>query len=228
MLSEIVKKLEPFEFELKETLPKFVKQAFKDKGIKQVKDMEIPLKPVALLGKCATKLFLECPNIPDWHLRNAAKLKEEVAEKGEKFDYFDYLGVFYWFDFDAIAADETILPLRMAFNEGDADTNDGVWGAVWNRETEGLIANLKSTGDTETTIEVISKSAEKLFKSQKMWIPIPSEPMYESESESDFSPYGVTFVFEHNSPLEKIISLAIRYVGIYLNEENYNLYGYNS
>lgn len=57
------------------------------------------------------------------------------------------------------------LELRMVLNEGDADCNDGVWGAVWERNTQELIANILSTGDCETTVHAVSEEEISFFSS---------------------------------------------------------------
>ncbi|WP_426545557.1 hypothetical protein [Dapis sp. BLCC M126] len=56
--------------------------------------------------------------------------------------------------------------LRMVFNLGDADCNDVYWGAIWERNTGEIIANIISSGDMKITVEAISKQHIDMYKSQ--------------------------------------------------------------
>ena len=227
MWSDNITHLEPFVLKLRTDLPKFIRKTFNDKGIVDEKEMILPMRPVKLLGKSKTSDYIDCPNLPKYHLEN-------IKDKTNPAKYTSEIGQYYWFDFDAVASEDTLLQLRMVFNEGSGDTNDGFWGAVWNRNTQELIADIMSTGDFETTIEVVSTKALEMFESQKTWIPVPSKPTADEEEADDYSenignysPFGGTFVFANDVPLEKIISLAIRFVSIYFNESLHKTYGYD-
>jgi hypothetical protein len=126
MWAACINQLNPLPHALKEEMPKFFKIALSNAGITNESEMFIPVRPVALLGKCSTARYLDCPNIPDGHVDLAYDYREG---RGNPDDY--HVGQYYWFDFDIVYSNqETVLELRMVFNEGDGDCNDGLWGAV--------------------------------------------------------------------------------------------------
>lgn len=94
-----------------------------------------------------------------------------------------------------IGADNQQLELRMVLNEGDADCNDGFWGAVWERNTQELVVNILSSGDMETTIEAIPGRFLSMYKPHEIWIPTVSENRH---------------LYAQNLELEKLVDLGIQ------------------
>lgn len=123
-------------------------------------EMILSIRSVSILGKCSTAEYLECPNIPDHHRRNAKDSTRLYREHPSK--YFDNIGQYYWVDFDIITSDKLTMKLRMVVNVGDADCNDGQWGEVWQRNTGKPVAQILSTGDMETTVQTSSSELDKL------------------------------------------------------------------
>lgn len=115
----------------------------------------LPIRSISILGKCSTAKYLKCPNIPEHHRENARDYSRHYRRN--PVSYFDRIGKYYWVDFDLVTSDEVLMKLRMVFNGGDADCNDGFWGEVWKRNTGELVANILSTGDMETTVQAVSK-----------------------------------------------------------------------
>jgi len=148
--------------------------------------MFMPVNLLRILGSCSTAMYLDCPNIPEHHLYHA-----QGHENDPNYD----MGMYYWFDFDIVGMDGLSLPLRMVLNIGDADCNDGYWGAIWERNKEEIIANIISSGDMETTLEAISKQYIDIYQSQQILIP------------KIFN----NIIVANNLNLEKILSLATRF-----------------
>ena len=146
--------LEPFERTLKDELPQFLVDAFHRNGVKNLKEMLVPIRMVALLGKCSTDKYIDCPNLPEWHCDSIYQPADGSPPDGQD---LIYIGMYYWFDFDFIDSAQNSILFRVAFNTGDADCNDGIWGACWDRNTGEIVANLKSVGDCKAEIEVASK-----------------------------------------------------------------------
>ncbi|MGB3513928.1 MAG: hypothetical protein WBA93_32915 [Microcoleaceae cyanobacterium] len=162
MWPKCINNLSPLQGKFSLEIPEFLKTAFNKQGIFNEEEMFMPIRQVNILGICSTALYLDCPNIPDHHLYHAEGHKDDP----------DYdMGRYFWFDFDIVGMDGEYLPLRMVFNEGDADCNDGFWGVVWERNTEEIIANIISSGDMETTVEVISKKHIDMYESQEIVVP---------------------------------------------------------
>jgi hypothetical protein len=159
---------------------------------------ESPVRPVALLGTCSTAAYPECPNFPDWHHENA---EEEGA------DYLEEIGLYSWFDFDLVGATHSTLKLRAVYNCGDADCNDGRWGAVWDRDTGALVANISSVGDCETRVDVVSVEHEKKFRPSAEW------------QGAGGAPHGITF--GTNSVIERLIGVAL-FWHLHLGNEEYD------
>ncbi len=215
MWAECINQLSLFPFELKTEVPKFLRKVFNEKGVKNDKEMFIPVYPIALLGKCSTAKYFDCPNIPEHHIANSKWDKDPTY-------YLDKIGQYYWFDFDAIWLDLEPLLLRMVFNEGDVDCNDGLWGAVWRRDTAKLIANISSTGDCEATVEVLDKQLANRYESKDIWIPVTFD-RYEG-----YDPLPCESIqYADNFNLEKIIGLAIRMCSVYRNKWGYKRQGYD-
>ncbi|NET41181.1 hypothetical protein [Okeania sp. SIO2B3] len=176
-------------------MQKLLKATFNKKGIFNEDEMFMPIRIVNILGRCSTAMYFDCPNIPEHHFSDA-----EIEEDNPDYD----TGRYYWFDFDIVGMDGLLLPLRMVFNEGDADCNDGFWGIVWERNTEEIIANIISSGDGETTVEAISKQDINMYESQEILIPT----IFDSDEG-----YGLLdeIIPAQGTKLEKIIRLTIQF-----------------
>ena len=159
-------------------LPNWIEQAFNARGVLNKDEMFVPMFPISFLGTCETSAYIDCPNIPEHHVFHAE-------------DGLD-IGRYYWFDFDIVGADNERIQLRMALNEGDADCNDGFWGAVWERNTGERVVDILSSGDMETTIEAVSRKYISMYKPHEIWIPMLSKHIYAK-----------------NLELEKLVDLAI-------------------
>lgn len=167
-------------------LPTWIWSAFNKQGIFDRDEMIIPLRPISILGVCTIAQYSDCPNMPNHYLDKIQDRSSLVSNP---------LGpAYYWFDFDIVSSDQALIKLRMAVNSGDADCNDGYWGAVWTRKRGELVANILSTGDMETTIQVVSDKYIDLYKPYNSWMPFgKSRKRYANDLE-----------------LEKLIGLAIR------------------
>ena len=198
-----INNLSPIKGDFSVEIPELLKKAFNEKGVFNEDEMFMPIRIVNILGRCSTAMYLDCPNIPDHHLYHA---------KGYE-NHPDYdMGRYFWFDFDIVGIDGLLLPLRMVFNEGDADCNDGFWGVVWERNTEEIVANIISSGDCETTVEAISKQYIDMYKSQEILIPTIFD---KTDSISD------NIIGLNDTKLEKIIRFAIQffYQWVYYNQD---------
>lgn len=212
-----IEHLEPFEFQLRPELPMFLKQLIERVGLPQ--ETFLPVQSLTLLGKCNTTSFLDCPNMPQHHV--------EAAE-GDR--YFDMVGKYYWFDFDACTPDGTRLPLRVVFNIGDSDSNDGIWGAVWHRLTGTLVADITTCGGCESTISVCVDEYANYFET----VDIPVVQVLEAEQKRDRllkSPNPMPcerLFYAHELKLEKIIGLAISLCSICSSKYVYNECGFSA
>jgi hypothetical protein len=213
MWAACINELFPLAYELRADVPKFLKKAFNKEGVLNDDEMFIPIRPIALLGSCSTAAYADCPNIPEHHIQNS----QWDDDPG---DYLDNVGKYYWFDFDVVLPNMEPLQLRMVFNVGDGDCNDGMWGAVWDRNTEDLIANILSTGDSTATVQMISKKHIDMYESQSIWFPSRFE-----ERDDDPIPCP-RMKYANDVMLEKIIGLAIRLCCVYRHEWSYKRHGY--
>ncbi|GGA06186.1 hypothetical protein [Okeania sp. KiyG1] len=195
MWPKCINNLSPIQGNFSEEMPKLLKVAFNEKGIFNEGEMFMPIRIVNILGSCSTVMYLDCPNIPEHHLYHTEGRKEAL-------DY--HIGRYYWFDFDILRIDGLLLPLRMVFNEGDADCNDGFWGVVFDRNTEEIISNIISSGDCETTVEAISKQYINMCESQEIVIPKIFDNIDRGGLLDDIIP-------AKDLKLEKIIRLAIQF-----------------
>jgi len=191
MWPDCIDRLIAYEVSLNSELPKFLQEGFKKLGISDRKEMFVPISIVKLLGQCNTAAYPECPNLPEWYL---------------ECDYLENIGKYFWFDFDIFGSDDRAIELRAVYNEGDADANDGTWGAVWDRNTQELVANLTSTGDGEATIEVVSEDCLENYQPHDRSIPL---------STVENEPVPFIFFYKNNLQLERLIGLAIRWVHAY-------------
>lgn len=186
-----IKNLSPVKNALGAELPTWIRQAFNREGIFNEEEMIVPIRRISVLGQCSTAKYINCPNMPKHHIENARNFgRNEYGWNPAR--YLDRIGKYYWFDFDLVSSDGTLIKLRMVVNRGDADCNDGMWGAVWRRNTGELIADIMSTGDMETTIAV-SKKYIHLYKPYDIWIPLLLKHKY-----------------ANNLELEKLVDLAIQ------------------
>jgi hypothetical protein len=155
----------------------------------------LPVRVVALLGRCSTLAYRDCPTTPQWHLENA---------ESEGDDFLEEIGGFHWCDFDVTDAEGKTTPLRVAFNSGDADCNDGTWGLVWDRETAKVVAELTSVGDCEGQVKVTSKAFLKAFAPHGREIPTGSDLFPQSG-------LPCSMAYANDAEVEKLIVVAMRW-----------------
>lgn len=212
MWATCINELSPFAYELRQEVPNFLKKPGSKAGELPSNNEEtiLPIRPVALLGKCRTDRYPDCPNMPDHHIEN--------AKWGER--YLRNAGGYYWFDFDIVGMGGQVIQCRMVYNEGDGDCNDGMWGAVWERNTEELIVNILSTGDSEATIQAVSEKHVKMYDTEPIQFPSSFE-----ERDDDPIPC-MTMEYANDAVLEKFVGLAIRFCCVYSDEWTYKTYGY--
>jgi hypothetical protein len=209
-----INQLIPLPFELRGGVPKFLKIAFNKAGIENEDEMFIPLRPLKILGNCSTALYLDCPNIPDTHVDRA----HDYEGNPENYDG----GRYYWFDFDVVDFDMTIMiELRMVFNQGIGDANDGLWGAVWERSTEFQVADILSGTDTA----IIAARSMNLIDEDKLQdVVIPSN----FDANNGYDPLPCSHIkFFNNLKLEEIIGVAIRWCFVFTSNWNYERQGYD-
>lgn len=214
MWPDCINTLSPFDFEIKDELPKFLSKVREESDNPNTDGWQPPIGLISLLGKCSTAAYVDCPNMPEHHPENARWSSDPAY-------YFDSVGKYYWLDFNIVCLKGESLPLRMVFNEGDADCNDGLWGAVWDRDTSELVANIASTGDCEATVEAVSEQHIQRCESKDIWIPV------EFDRDDGYDPLPCeSIVHAQNLNLEKFISLAIRMCCVYRNKWSYERQGY--
>jgi hypothetical protein len=211
MWAACIDKLSPIHYQVRTEIPKFLRKAFHDEGMFSDDDIQLPIRRIIALGQCKTALYADCPNMPDHHIQNSRYSD----------GYLERVGIYYWFDFDIVIIDEMPLQFRMVFNEGSADANDGIWGAVWDRNTQELIANIFSSGDCESTLEVLSSSHIEKFERQDIWIPMD----FDRADEQDLLPCEISCA--KDLKLEQILTLVIRWCCIYRDEWSYGCLGYD-
>jgi hypothetical protein len=215
MWASCINGLSPLPYDLRVEAPKFLKKVFHEAGTSNDNEIFVPVRLITLLGKCSTALYADCPNMPEHHIENA-QWDEDPAY------YLNEIGKYVWVDFDAIWPTEEPLQLRMVFNEGDGDCNDGLWGAVWERNTAELIANISSTGDCQATVEVLSEKLADKYETQDIWIPVTFD------RHDGFDPLPCeSVVHAKDLNLEKIVSLAIRMCSVYRGKWEYERQGYD-
>ena len=154
-----------------------------------------PVKVVALLGRCSTLAYRDCPTTPDWHTENAAELGDR---------YLEQVGGFHWCDFDLTDAGGKTTALRGTFNSGYADSNDGTWGLVWDRGTAKVVAELTSVGDCKGRVKVVSKALLAGFAPHGVPVPTAGDQFAESG-------FPCRLVFANNAEVEKLIGVALRW-----------------
>lgn len=181
--------LTPFPVALRSEPPADLAEAFRRCGWSDAPD-SLPVRLVALLGTCTTAMYADCPNMPEWHA--------EHAEEDE--DYLEQTGRYYWCDFDLTGRDGSLTRLRMAFNEGDADCNDGTWGVVWDRDTAATVADLTSVGDCEGRVAVMARGIAYVPHG----LPVPTD----NES-LDSCRLPFTLVYAADAEIEKLVGVAM-------------------
>jgi hypothetical protein len=189
MWPEILQNLHPFPVALNPA-PADIVAAFQQQGWPVAGGL--PVRVVALLGSCGTGAYPECPNFPDWH---AEQDPEDLEE----------LGRYWWCDFDLIDRTGAASRLRMVFNEGDTDCNDGIWGAVWDRATGARVADLTSSGDSEGTVAVVSEAHAGAYAAHGLPVPVANEAFPASHL-----PCG-ELLYATGSELEHLIGVAVRW-----------------
>ena len=192
-----INNLKPIDNSQESQLPSFLVKAFQERGIVNLQEIFVPICKVSLLGSCGTEEYLECPNLPEWHIENS-----KLYEPGE---YLSDIGKYYWFDFNLVDIEKNESFYRAIFNEGDVDCNDGIWGACWDRNTGILVANFESTGDCESTITLTSSEHLNAYQPHSIWMP------FTSAQDADGAPYPFTIYYSKNLEIEKLMGLAIRW-----------------
>jgi hypothetical protein len=182
--------LTPLPVALRAEPPADVVEAFRQRGWTG----PLPVRLVALLGTCTTDRYQECPNFPDWHAENAAEDGDEFLEE---------IGRYYWCDFDLIGRDGAATRLRMAFNEGDTDCNDGTWGAVWDRDTAAVVANLSSVGDCEGQVALASEARARAYAPHGLPVPTGGD-------EFGASTLPCALVYATGAEFERLVGVAVR------------------
>lgn len=194
MWPDSIKTLTPLPVPLRDEPPTDLVEAFRQSGWTSA-PASPPVRLVALLGTCTTDKYKECPNLPEWHVENA-------QEDGDEF--LEDVGKYYWCDFDLIGYDGSSIRLRMAFNEGDADCNDGTWGVVWDRDTAMIVADLTSVGDCKGHIALVSGTHARAYASYSL--PIPTDDESFGSCKLPF-----TLTYAENLEFEKLIGVAMRW-----------------
>ncbi len=147
----------------------------------------LPVRLLRALGRCATSLYEDCPHIPEHHLDNA----------DEDPGWFREVGMYYAYDLEMSAGDGQVIPLRLIFNEGCGDTNDGLWGEIWNGDTGVKLGWIDSTGDCESLLCVSPEAAADF---QPLGREVPGE-----EVALGF----FRLATEHDSQFERLLRVAV-------------------
>jgi hypothetical protein len=195
----VVDALTPFPRSLQDQPPDYLAGAFRRAGWSH-EDGFLPVRLVALLGMCSTDKYKACPNLPQWHLDNA-------GEDGD--EYLEDIGRYFWCDFDLIDRKGSRTKLRMTFNEGDADRNDGTWGVVWDRDSGEVVADLTSVGDCEGRVEVVSEKHSRAYLPHSR--PIPTDNDYDGTWGGETCALPFTLVYGKDLELEKLLGVAMRW-----------------
>jgi hypothetical protein len=158
---------------------------------------EMPAKalPVTLthrLADLAADQLVDAINLPDHH-RDALP------------DRLTTLPAYTGFDATFALGDQNI-PVRVVFNSGDGDSNDGFWGAVWCKSSGKKLVDLISSGDMQTTFTAVAQPEIDQFeaKAQPLDMP-PQDP--EAGYEFIFSPEALKAA--KNLALERDARLAV-------------------
>ncbi|MFO0825930.1 MAG: hypothetical protein U0792_22895 [Gemmataceae bacterium] len=182
--------LTPFPQPLGATPPDDLVNAFRQLGWP---DDTLPVRMITLLGTCTTDKYKEDRNLPEWH--------QEHAEEDE--GYLEDTGRYFWCDFDLMDRNGVATRLRMTFNAGDADCNDGTWGMVWDRDSGESVADLTSVGDCEGRVELKPKKPSGYAPHG---LPVPDD---NEAFEACKLPF--TLVYASDAEFEKLLGIAMRW-----------------
>jgi len=184
-------------------LPWFVIARFQLHGVARLEAMTLPIKNLVLLGDCPAAHVPNPPNFPTQILDAFGPVlsPSEAA-------YIANLGYYSWFDFD-LEISTTTMPLRMTINQGDADSNTGLWGAIWHRTEMTRVANIHSIGDCETLIESVSMRVDVLCDQHLDWFPGEDDEANETEIVED-NIYFRAQHFDSNKKSERLLGLAVK------------------
>lgn len=97
-----------------------------------------------LISKGSEPTDIHFPNLPDWHKEELEVLPDEALPDANVIR-FEYKGSNY----------------KLLSNIGDADCNDGCFGALYDSD-DGKILDLLSTGDNETTFQSLKTDDTKI------------------------------------------------------------------
>ena len=175
------------------TLPNFLKEVYKNPELSKEVIICFPLHLVNSFARFAFADYPDCLNIPEhdrYALEAAARYDDDISD----------LPGYYCCDFDVEDAGKKVFSLRMIYNAGYGDCNDGFWGAVWDKKTKALVAYIMSTGNCETTIAVITEYRQQ-FRPYAAWVP--------ANSDMDRKHSIGNVIYKNDHQLEKFICLAI-------------------
>lgn len=96
-----------------------------------------------IVSKGSEQIEIDFPNLPDWHKEEWDSRRDEMPKT--VVICFEYNGLNY----------------KIRSNKGDADCNDGNFGAVYDANGD-KIMELMSTGDTETTFQLLKPDGTKV------------------------------------------------------------------
>ena len=100
----------------------------------------------------STEEFLNCPNLPEHHTEVVRVNKDDYEN-----DYLSFIGYYYWIDVEIFDAFKESHRFRVVFNQGDADCNDGIWGAAYVRESGLKVLDFISSGDCHSTLATVAE-----------------------------------------------------------------------
>jgi hypothetical protein len=181
------------------SLPCFI-HAFEQQDVPESERL-FPVKLVSILGTCGLTWFATGPNTPEYQLPNRDEFEDLqlddviVPAEGEGSPW-------YWADFDIEDGAGKQIPVRLAYNLGSSDANEGYWGAVWHRETKQKLTDIKSTGDCESTITV-TPAAKTLYTPHNRFLPVE----FDQEEFGRMKYQGLRYGSDHE--LEKLSHMAL-------------------
>lgn len=97
-----------------------------------------------LTSKTTEPIDVNFPNMPSWHKDEFEEWRHEILPEADVV-WFEYKGLNY----------------KILRNAGDADCNDGNFGAVFD-ENNDKILDMLSSGDTETTMQALKPDNMKI------------------------------------------------------------------
>jgi predicted DNA-binding WGR domain protein len=194
--------LEPFSGEASSEPPRIIADLIEREAPEAFEGL--PIRIEAVLGRCPLWAYPRCPNLPEHHIPDYS-LDEDIDELEFKVIARERAFPYIWSDLALTDAKGKEYRIRMAFNRGDPDVNDGYWGAAWDLENRRRIADIVSSGDMETTIEV-RRDFTKAWRERGAWLPDEFDP---DESDSALAG-GVVYRTGHE--LERILRLAMMMV----------------